>query len=264
MKKVQTTREVFLAEGPAWVNPTWRNRFPWLAQGVTGGEGRETSRNFALATLGGPAIREFSPVLSVPAPWRELLESLGLNRLVLSRQVHGGEVMVRASVPRGVHGEGEGDGHVTADAGLLLGITVADCVPVFLVDPEIRAVALLHAGWRGIAAGILEEGLAVLARRFGSSASRIHLHLGPSICGACYEVGPEVHRALGLPVPPAPEPVDLRRILAARARRAGISHEKVSRSAWCTLCGDSPFFSHRAGDSERQLAFLGIRDGKRG
>src|SRR5690606_18360795 len=101
------------------------------------------------------------------------------------------------------------DGHATRAPGLLLAVSVADCVPVSLVDPERRAVALLHAGWRGAAAGILERGLEVLAERLLARPEDLHVHLGPAICGGCYEVGPEVHRALGLPEPPAPAPVDL-------------------------------------------------------
>ncbi len=85
------------------------------------------------------------------------------------------------------------------------------------------------------------------------------MHLGPAICGACYEVGPEVHAALGLEVPPLAAPVDLREALARQARAAGVPPESITISSLCTLCGDGNLFSHRGGRSERQVAILGLR-----
>ena len=113
----------------------------------------------------------------------------GWASVVRSRQVHGAETRLHAEVPAGRHVVGEGDGHVTRTAGLLLTVTLADCVPVFVADPVHRAVALLHAGWRGTAAGVVERGLGVMAEAFGSGAEELFVHLGPAICGACYEVG---------------------------------------------------------------------------
>ena len=86
------------------------------------------------------------------------------------------------------------------------------------------------------------------------------MHLGPSICGECYEVGPEVFRALGRSAPPGPTPIDLRAILAERARAAGVREESISISTHCTLHGDAPLYSHRGGDHGRQMGFLGIRE----
>ena len=132
-------------------------------------------------------------------------------------------------------------------------------LPVFVVEPRRRAVALLHAGWRGAAAGILELGLEVLGERLGSRAEDLLVHLGPAICGSCYEVGPEVFRGLGLPEPGAPAPVDLRAALAHRAVAAGVAAGSISVSAHCTLCGDAGLFSHRRGDRARQVGYLGVR-----
>jgi hypothetical protein len=208
-------------------------------------------------------------------------EQLGFAAIVHSRQIHGRELLVHGGetlVPGGkllASGRDgrermpaggtrltlgpDADGHATGSKGVLLGVTVADCVPLFLVDPGERVVGLLHAGWRGAAAGILEGGIELLGDEFGSMLEDIHLHLGPAICGECYEVGSEVHLALGLPEPGEPSPVDLRSHLASRAVAAGVGEGRITESAWCTLCGGSPFFSHRRGDSGRQAGFLGIR-----
>jgi YfiH family protein len=170
-------------------------------------------------------------------------------------------VIEHSVLPKGFQLAGDADGHVTGEPGALLGVTVADCVPVFLVDPVRRVNSLLHGGWRGVASGILEAGVETLSSRFGCDPAALHLHLGPSICGSCYEVGPEVHEALGLPLPAARKPVDLRAVLAARGLRLGIPAHQISRSAYCTLCGHTPFYSHRREDPERQVAFVGTRLG---
>lgn len=263
--------EVFRPGNPGfWVHPEWEAQFPWLVQGTTGrgkgeGEGDSLPRDFALfADPPGPAA---------PESWEALAEQLGFPQIAHSQQVHGREVLAHWGGPpvRGRKGPGfvpagetrlklgpEADGHVTGARGILLGVTVADCVPVFLVDPSRRAVGLLHAGWRGVVAEILERGIELLRDEFGSLPEDIHLHLGPAICRECYEVGSEVHLALGLPEPGGPNPVDLRGHLASRAVAAGVGEARITESAWCTLCGGSPFFSHRRGDPGRQVGFLGI------
>ena len=177
--------------------------------------------------------------------WERLGRAAGCDRVVHGRQVHGTRIVTHTS-------PGTGgltllpacDGHATDEAGTLLTVSVADCVPVFAVVPATRAVLLLHAGWRGAADGILEAGLELLERRFQARISDLWIHLGPAICGSCYEVGPEVHEAFGLPKPASPTPLDLRDVLATRALSAGATAERVSVSSFCTRCGDSPFFSH--------------------
>ena len=118
---------------------------------------------------------------------------------------------------------------------------------------------MVHAGWRGAAGGILESAVATLGDRFGVASRELYLHLGPAICGACYEVGPEVHQGLGEEVPLGPTPVDLRRNLAARAVASGVEASRTTVSALCTRCGPVDLFSHRGGDPARQVAFLGWR-----
>src|SRR5690606_7559315 len=83
------------------------------------------------------------------------------------------------------------DGHLTVLPGTSFAVTVADCVPVFVAHPT-GAAALLHAGWRGTAAGILPAAVRLLADR-GAAATHLRVHLGPAICGACYEVSPDVY-----------------------------------------------------------------------
>ena len=237
---------------PLYVVTDWADRFPWLFAGIThAGSGSDP---FDLRLFGEPAPQR------APARWKSLLKASAFKTIVHAHQLHETRIVIHDRVENGVREtKGGADGHATADSGVLLAVTVADCVPVYLLDADARAVALLHAGWRGAAAGILLRGIALFGQRWGSDPARLLLHLGPAICGACYEVGPEVFRALGMDVPLHAAPVDLRGALAEQARAAGVPPESITVSSLCTLCGDRNLFSHRAGRSERQVAVLGIR-----
>ncbi len=238
-------------ELPLFEHPGWRVRFPWLIQGTTarGGAGDD----FDLRLFGD------TPVGRVIDRWRRLREGLGISRSVHARQVHGTAVLIHAEGSPGLVVSERFDGHATEHPDILLTVSVADCVPISVVDGRGRAIALLHGGWRGVAAGILERGVHLLGRLGGARPGELHVHLGPAICGRCYEVGPEVVRALGLPAPAAPTPVDLRAELGRRAQAAGVPEPHISISEFCTRCGESPFFSHRGGCVERQVGFLAIR-----
>lgn len=250
--------------------PEWEARFPWLRAGTTrrvGGragsshephapspaaEGpRACGSDHAPGAPRDPGAPPLGDMLLCTGedPWRSVVRSL---------QVHGAHVRVHGDPPAGPVVVGEGDGHVTRTPGALLTVTIADCVPVFIADPVRRAVGLLHAGWRGTAAGVGESGMVALGEAFGSKPGDLTVHLGPAICGECYEVGPEVFRALGEPTPATPRPIDLRRAIRRRVIGSGVRAGQVTVSGECTRCGDGSYFSHRRGDTGRQRAFIGI------
>lgn len=233
---------------PAVLHSEWEKRFPWLIQGTTRGGG-----DFDMGLFG-----DASTSRDVLTHWDRLRAETGMSVVACAHQVHGAAVRWHAPAAPGLHLFGPCDGHATGAAGTLLGVTVADCVPVSVVDPRRQVVALLHAGWRGTAAGILERGLAVLAERASTRPVDLQVHLGPAICGTCYQVGPEVFRALGLAEPPSPALLDLRAVLAGRVVDAGVPADHVTVSTHCTRCGQG-FVSHRRGDRGRQAGFLGIR-----
>jgi hypothetical protein len=125
--------------------------------------------------------------------------------------------------------------------------------------PSIPAlVALLHSGWRGTAARILDAAIAALAAP-ASRPEELRVHLGPSICGRCYEVSADVREQLtGMPAN-RPGHVDLRLLLAEHAREAGVRELTVSE--FCTRnATTTSFFSHRAGDTGRQVAVIIARN----
>lgn len=253
IRTIREARRRPAPDGPdILVHPDWIRSWTWLVQGTT-----TRDRDFA---LGGRNTTE---------AWAELTAAVGCRAAAHARQPHGAGVGVRTPDAPGLHVFGDADGHLTRAAGVLLGVTTADCVPVTLVAPGTGtrppAVGMIHAGWRGAAAGILRRGLDRMSSAFAVSSREVHVHLGPSICGECYEVGPEVHEALGLDRPSGPEPIDLADRLAHGAVTAGVEPDHVTRSAWCTRCDGHEFLhSHRAGDTGRQIGFVAIADGRAG
>jgi len=149
------------------------------------------------------------------------------------------------------------DGHLTGALGILLLVTVADCIPVYLVDPKRRLIGLLHAGWRGVAGGILARGVEQLVMVGATSPADLVMHCGVGISGHCYEVGPEVLAACGKPGSEGPAGLDLRSLL--REQGAGLGIPEITVSSWCTSRDAGTFFSHRrsGGSDGRQVAYLG-------
>ena len=194
------------------------------------------------------------PVSDVMTRWYALVDELHplAPRFATARQVHGARVVVHSTAWEGWLRIDEADGHAAPARGTAAAISIADCVPVFIAHPS-GATALLHSGWRGTAARILDQGVTVLAHH-GFTARELRIHLGPAICGTCYEVSPDVHRQLTGREVSVPTPVDLRALLAGHARSLGVRH--VSISPRCTRCDNDRFFSHRAGDTGRQIAVL--------
>lgn len=249
MRELRETR----APGPVphYLVPGWKERYGILA-GITG-QGED---GFDLG------LWSRQPVGDVMRRWQAFRREFpGFPGWVLAHQVHGREVAWHPARPTGWTLMEGVDGHATRTPGLMLLVTVADCIPVYLAAPRHGVVALLHAGWRGTAAGILERGLSTLFQHAGISAADIVMHCGVGICGACYEVGSEVMDGLGLARQGSgPFHVDLRAVLAGQAARLGIP--EVSISPWCSAHDRPAFFSHRAshGADGRMVAYLGFPD----
>jgi YfiH family protein len=194
------------------------------------------------------------PAADVFGRWSRLLDALGqrVPRLASAHQVHGDRILVHGDAWSGwLRDQAGADGHLSRRDGTAMAVSLADCVPVYMAHPT-GACAVLHSGWRGTASRIIEKGIDAF-ERLELPASELHIHLGPSICGRCYEVGPEVHAALTGESVAGPAPIDLRAIMARQAEARGAM---VSVSDWCTRCHNERFFSHRAGDSGRQLGVI--------
>ena len=194
------------------------------------------------------------PPAEAVARWMALGAELAeiAPRLVSARQVHGAKVLEHGAGDSGWTRHDGADGHLTFTAGVACVVTVADCVPVFVAHPS-GAVALLHAGWRGTAARIVEKGIARMVEQ-GLDAADLKVHFGPAICGRCYQVGPDVFEQLTGWQTIRNRNVDLRALLSEQAKEMGV--RQLSASPHCTKCDNERFFSHRAGDAQRQVSVI--------
>jgi polyphenol oxidase len=112
---------------------------------------------------------------------------------------------------------------------------------------------LVHSGWRGTEARIIDQAIRVLGRA-RLSPDELRVHIGPAICGRCYEVSAEVRARLTGEASNRPGNVDIRSLIAEQATEAGVGRVSVSSS--CTRCDNGSFFSHRAGDTGRQIGVI--------
>ncbi len=228
----------------------WRTAYGLVA-GITTRNSPDGDFNLGLATLEAAG--------AVTERWRAVATSFATEfpGLTVSRQAHGTRIRQHDAGFEGWLVLDGYDCHVTREAGILLTVTVADCVPVYLADPNTGGIALVHAGWRGIAAGVLERAIDRLAEITGSARDGFAMHCGVAISGSRYEVGAEVTDQLGAESSGSPRRVDLRDILADRARVAGIRH--VTVSPWCTFDHSAMYFSYRRDgrSAGRMIAYLG-------
>jgi YfiH family protein len=213
--------------------------------------------------------------------------------LVMLRQIHSDAIHVVRSRQPGLL---VGDGLVTNLTMLSLGILTADCFPILLVDAGNKVAGAFHCGWRPTLKRIVEKGLGIMRREFGTRAEDIHAAIGPGIQSCCYEVGEElkekfesqfayaaelfhsVHesdpvrekypmlfmnqRAPGHGDPCIKLHLDLREANRRQLLSLGVPEKNISTLADCTACNTRRFFSHRAekGRTGRMLAVIGIKD----
>jgi YfiH family protein len=175
---------------------------------------------------------------------RRVAEAIGVSaaRLITVRQVHGSNVLDA----RAVDESSQADAIVSDESDVALAILVADCLPLLLVDDSTSRFALVHAGWRGLAAGTIAATLARFA-----DARRVHAFIGPSISLEGYQVGPEVARQFA-DVPRAVladggdrSRLDLRQVATTQLLDGGVPDQQIVRSRDVTDGGEV-FFSDRA------------------
>lgn len=179
-----------------------------------------------------------------------------VGRVAIGRQVHGAELATHAEPqdPSPFSEPGtpisEVDGHVVSAPGFAALVFVADCLPVALAGPG--GAAILHCGWRGLAAGILARG--------ASAVDATHAAIGPGIGPCCYEVGDEVLAAfagVGEGVASGRR-LDLSEVTRRLLKEAGVT--RIETAGICTSCEAKSFFSHRrdAGRTGRQAGLVWI------
>jgi len=167
--------------------------------------------------------------------------------------------LVAGSVANGPVGcVGEGDALLTAEPGMTVSIRTADCFPILLADPVHRAVAAVHAGWRGTAAEIVQETLGHMRREYGTLPTDVSAAIGPGIGVCCYQVGEEVARRFGKDTGGN---LDLADENLRQLTRAGVPRGQIDLTGACTFCDAERFYSFRREGERagRMISFIGIR-----
>jgi YfiH family protein len=183
-------------------------------------------------------------------------EGIEVPGLALATQVHG-SIMLR--VPP-VDPSAEADALWTREPGLAVGVRTADCVPVLLVDVSRRAVAAIHAGWRGSAARICELGAAELACSIDVDPAELIAVIGPHVGPCCYEVDRPVHEAIHEDAAFSPSVreghhmLDLFALSRLQLLRAGLRPERILRAGGCTCCDSRLYASYRRDGSGQRMA----------
>jgi len=189
----------------------------------------------------------------------KLKARLGCPRapVVLAEQIHGCHVSRVMNLPaRALTYHKKTDSLVTGQRGVMLGILTADCVPVFLFDPEHRAIGMAHAGWRGTAKNIVPRTLRQMTRQYGTRPAAVLAGLGPHITRRNYEVDKKTAACLGVTARGKVR-VDLGQILRQQLTVAGVKKRNITQSGICTY-GSRQLYSYRRQGirAGRMLSFL--------
>jgi YfiH family protein len=192
--------------------------------------------------------------------WSNSFGSCG--NLATLHQIHG-DTVVNGGGRSGCLGDG--DALMENTPGSLVAVKTADCIPLLIVDPARRAVAAVHAGWRGAAKKIVARAIEEMAKKFASHPEALHLAIGPGIGKCCYEVGPEVAAEFaeydrGLCNLTQPVHLDLGEISRLQALDLGVPSGQIYVAGICTMC-DRDFHSFRRDKQSagRMLSVVGIR-----
>ena len=264
-------------------------RIPWLVHGFS-------TRPGGVSELGGERVlnlgfAEWDAKENVFENRRRFQSALAADDMTLCglSQIHSDVVHVFEAPPAAPC---RGDASVTNRPGVLLAVQTADCVPILLVDPKNRAVAAVHAGWRGTLQRIITKALGKMQMQLATKPVDVLAAVGPSIGGCCYEVGTEVASEFrsqfpnasewfdelrtgdepnplqwlnmappGHQPPPKSVLLDLRKANRAQLLEAGLLPRNISVSPLCTACRPDLLFSYRkdGGTTGRLMSAIGLR-----
>lgn len=184
------------------------------------------------------------------------------DHLAKSKQVHGAEVLKIVSP-----GRYEGyDAMITNVSGILLAVTVADCVPILLVEPKTGTIAAIHSGWRGSALNILGKTVLALKNFYGAAPSNVLAYIGTCISGDCYEVSLDVAKKFNpsfykQSIEEDKYFLDLKNVCYNQLIELGVLPTNIEVSSFCTVANNDLFYSHRheKGNTGRMLAAIGLK-----
>jgi hypothetical protein len=176
------------------------------------------------------------------------------NKVSTLKQIHSNLVLL-ADHPGLV---GEGDALITREPGLAVSIRTADCYPILLADTRNRAIAAIHAGWRGTAMQIVLKTLEKMKSEFATQPSDVFAAIGPGIGVCCYEVGEDVSSQFGFAVRTH---LDLASENRKQLESVGVPAQNIEALGVCTFCDAERFFSYRREKEKagRMTSFVMLR-----
>jgi len=237
-----------------------------LCHGFIGRTGGVSTRAFASMNL---SYWVGDDERAVDANWERLRREVPQMKLVAGlNQVHGN--VVHAATRDTAMLRPVGDGIVTAEPGVILGVYTADCVPALMVDSKRKIAGAFHAGWRGVIADIAGAGVRAMIK-LGAHAPAIRAAMGPSIGQCCFEVDAELGDRFGREIAgarnhtragrPGKTFIDLRAVVRDQLERAGLAAANIASVGPCTRCAAARFFSRRAAGGKTtglQMSFVGF------
>lgn len=173
------------------------------------------------------------------------------KNIVFAQQVHGTFVKKVSKQDCGTFIP-ECDGLITNEKNITLAIFTADCMPVFMVSRDLSVIALIHAGWRGLAGGILESALTCYKKDFGILPQDVFAYIGPHISKCCYEVGSDVKKAFD--VPESETHLSLSEQAGKQLKTLGV--KRVYLNDNCSCHEEQLFFSYRREPTECRMMSL--------
>ncbi|HSQ79711.1 MAG TPA: peptidoglycan editing factor PgeF [Casimicrobiaceae bacterium] len=250
----------FEAAGLDWIVPRWPAH-PAVRAFVTTRNGGVSEGSCASLDAGGHPLRGDAAHIAAVLENRRRIRAWLPSAPHWLEQVHGTRaVRVDATDPAQPAGGIQADAAVTRERGVVLAIRAADCLPVLLCDRQGEVIGAAHAGWRGLAAGVLENAVAAM----GCPPARVVAWLGPAIGHRAFEVGDEVRDAFAAADPRATtafEPAaagkwlaDLEALARQRLARAGVGD--VHGGGMCTMSDPSRYFSFRRDRTTARMAAL--------
>lgn len=178
----------------------------------------------------------------------DLIHALESDQLASLKQVHGGRMVIQRSPNRR---EKEADGSLTDTQDLWLSLRVADCQSFVLYAPEQHVIGVIHAGWKGLVAGIIPHCFSLLQQEWGIDPATVLIGAGPSLCTDCAEFTDPIQELIGIdPKFFDGRHADLRAIADDQLLQCGVKAEHIERHPDCTRCNPDLYWTYRGGDRE--------------
>lgn len=196
------------------------------------------------------------------------------ERLLTIKQVHGNDVLIIDKPVKNIAelSQMPADAIVTNQCNIAVAILTADCVPIVLVDPVLKVIGIVHAGWRGTAKGVVQKAIEAMTLQFGSQKKNLIAAVGPSIGQCCYKVDEAVAKEFGWEKAKHCSDdfiqksgdnwrLDLKKANTAQMLQSGILEKNISVENLCTSCRNDLFFSYRKDNKKtgRQLNFIVLK-----